>query len=1023
MVACGRQRFVNDSEVVLGGIAFATVPRPFRSQPPSPSFQLLERQRLIDTLERRWDARVLSVVAGPGFGKTSLLANVWKRPLPPNASQVWLACEPADESAEELGAGVAGALGLPSNFSLRAILDELWSRTPSQVCVMFDDVHEVPAASPGAQWLSTFVADMSSNVHVVMASRDVLPVPLARLTATGGVVRVIESDLVFSDEELTDFARRRGVPKSLLDAAGGWPALVELTVMTGGSVPSEYLWEEVLDRMDADQRALFARFALCGGGDDEIASALAGQETTIDAMFRGVPLVGRTSEGWAAVHPLWQPALRRLVSPGDKRRAQLTAASVHRRRGRFSSAMHLFAEVEAWDELFEIITEAEHRSVLGTSVVVSQETDPAPMAHEFGRWFRLLPLSRRDEPAAMLARAIELQAGDPVHAAEVFHRAGVGFREVGDVNGEMAAISREGVIHWWRNDMAALLELHGRIVELMATGDQRAETLGAVAIAAIAHLGGDSPGVLTALGNVDENDADRGWLPTVHWLRSVAYRRDGDLAKAHLELDRVETNLGLSDPQMNVARLRIQWLGGDVDRVAEQLRRHYESVSTTHDEFLLREAALEAAARAAWLGDVDGARALLDGAPSLDGVSNPLASVLAAIARAAIAIEEGDETRAAHELQQVATAGPAALGSPGGWYWRDRAAMVLLRVLVPEVITAWEAERLNAAHAIVRPMADAFAAARSKDVSVLSEFQWPAGGVVRAHLPSRWVAEFVEAAVMAGNPPPDDLGDQPRPARPQASTRTGKDSSVPVTISVFGPMCVQLDGVESDSALLRRARVRELLIYLAVHRRARRETVADALWPEALDPAHNLRVTLNYLNQLLEPCRPAGASPRYVLSTREWLSLATDKSIAVDAWLLEEHLDRAEEAERSTDPHSALVHYAAALPIWRGDPLCEVAYSSWADPLRAALRARYIAAALRAGELWLGAGNVIDAVRAAERALTADQFCEPAYRLLIRSHQSAGNPSAAREAVTRCGVAMAELGAEMDPATTALSIR
>ncbi|HUF99573.1 MAG TPA: bacterial transcriptional activator domain-containing protein, partial [Ilumatobacter sp.] len=217
------------------------------------------------------------------------------------------------------------------------------------------------------------------------------------------------------------------------------------------------------------------------------------------------------------------------------------------------------------------------------------------------------------------------------------------------------------------------------------------------------------------------------------------------------------------------------------------------------------------------------------------------------------------------------------------------------------------------------------------------------------------------------------------------------------------------------------ARVRELLTYLAVSRRSRREVISDDLWPDAVDPGHNLRVTLNYLNQMLDPHRTCGQPPRYVLSTKDWLSLVSDGSITVDFWQMEQHLDRAEEAERATDVNLALHHYAAALPLWRGEAMCDVSYSAWADPVRTAIRSRYVAAALRAGELWLGAGSFAESGRAAERALVADRYCEPAYRLLIRSHRAAGNPSAAREAFARCRADLAELGAEMDPATRSLS--
>jgi DNA-binding SARP family transcriptional activator len=97
-----------------------------------------------------------------------------------------------------------------------------------------------------------------------------------------------------------------------------------------------------------------------------------------------------------------------------------------------------------------------------------------------------------------------------------------------------------------------------------------------------------------------------------------------------------------------------------------------------------------------------------------------------------------------------------------------------------------------------------------------------------------------------------------------------------------------------------------------------------------------------------------------------------------------------------------------------------VPYALWAEPHRSRLRARYVAAAIRSGELWLAARAPDDARHAAESSITADPTSEPAYRLLARSHLASGDPSGAREALRRCRNALAELDAEPDPTTAAL---
>ncbi|MEO6126169.1 MAG: BTAD domain-containing putative transcriptional regulator [Ilumatobacteraceae bacterium] len=849
---------------------------------------------------------------------------------------------------------------------------------------------------------------MSANVHVVLVSRDAVPVSLARLTAAGHVMRLTEKDLVFARAELQDFARHRGVPLQLMDATGGWPALAELVASAGSEVLVDFLWEEVLNRRGSERSGWLARFSACGGGDDEIAAAIAGSGVVVEDIVGGVPLVSRTRDGSATLHSLWQPALRRIISADDVHRTMLDAAMVHRRRGRFSSAMNLLAEADAWDELSDVILEAEAAATFGTSPLGGQLDASVAEPVQFGHWYRLLPAARRSSPSALLAEGIDLQDRDPILATRRLSESAARFRALGNAQGELAAISREGVIHYWADDMGSLVELYGRVMELVAEGVERAETLAAIGLALIAHQAGDSAGVRQALAGIDER-SDRGWLPSVQWLRSVAHRRDGDLAGAHHDLDQIATGPGPIDPQVGIARLRIEWLEGDVDRVAEELRRHYHMVSTTRNGFLVREAALEAAARTAWLGDVEVARTFLTLAAAVKSIPNPLATVLETIALVAIAIEESDDETAAAVLRPVAAHGASALGTPGGWYWRDRAMMVVIQVLLPELATASADDPGAGTHAVVGDLTNAIIALRAGDRSVVGSMSWPTAGVVRAHVPRRWAAELVAAGMSSSNHPPVELL--------ASAGSVGEHRASQLVVSVLGPLIVKRDAEAVESPHLRRARVRELLNYLVAFRTVRREVAAEHLWPNTSDGAHNLRVTLNYLNQVFEPDRSSGQRPTYVHATKDWLSLVADGRIAVDLWTLEDHLDLAETAERSTDVHAALAHYDRLLPLWRGSPFADATYSPWAEPVRNVVRSRYIAAALRAGELWLSAGDVANARRAAERALIADFYCEPAHRLLVRTHVAGGDLSTARNAFDACRNMLAELGLETRTAT------
>jgi DNA-binding SARP family transcriptional activator len=318
---------------------------------------------------------------------------------------------------------------------------------------------------------------------------------------------------------------------------------------------------------------------------------------------------------------------------------------------------------------------------------------------------------------------------------------------------------------------------------------------------------------------------------------------------------------------------------------------------------------------------------------------------------------------------------------------------------------------------------------------------WPEPGVVRANLPLPWVAELVAAGAAAGNRAPDTLvvalGPRLRPALQAIVSATSSGPTIKtaaaallvtlpalpnqhVRINVLGPLSVSRDDEPVSDGDVRRQRVRELLSFLVVRRRARREDITEELWPELDDRGHNLRVTLGYLQRVLQPDRARNDPPYFLRSHGLWLSLEGRDHLEVDSWALDDLLDEADRAERAGTPAVALAAYRAALPLWRGEPHADVPYSDWAQAERVRLRSRFTNAAVRGGELLLAAGMPGDARAAARRAIDSDVTAEPAYRLLARTHLAENNRAAARETIDACRAALAEL--ELQPESTTLAV-
>jgi ATP/maltotriose-dependent transcriptional regulator MalT len=72
-------------------------PSPLLADMPLGVPSQLVRYRLIERLSARWDQSVLTLCGGPGFGKTTALAQaVRQHALDPRGVDVWYTCGPAD---------------------------------------------------------------------------------------------------------------------------------------------------------------------------------------------------------------------------------------------------------------------------------------------------------------------------------------------------------------------------------------------------------------------------------------------------------------------------------------------------------------------------------------------------------------------------------------------------------------------------------------------------------------------------------------------------------------------------------------------------------------------------------------------------------------------------------------------------------------------------------------------------------------------------------------------------------------
>jgi DNA-binding SARP family transcriptional activator len=1011
----------------------------------------------------RWEKRVTVVTGGAGLGKTTLLAqSMAENRLAPRGTDVWLGLRPGDAQADGLArdalaaiepadrpapAGHVDPIGLsgstplgglggfggagpfaPTAVDPRAVADAVWRRAPEHVCLVLDNAHVVPDGSAGAAWLSDLVDALPDNGHLVLASRGALPIPVARLAATGELLRIGEDALRFSPDELAGFAGRHHVDPAVLGRTGGWPAVAELAASVEADLTGQYLWEEVLRPLGPERRRVLAILTDLGGADDDLASAALGTPTRLAEQLAGVPLVATGAGGWRVPHGLWREAHQLELAPAERADARRRAVAHLTAQRRYDEAVTLAHEGGLDDLLPGVL-----RAACATAV--------RPTVGELERWLALSPPAVRESTAGRLAASLLATLASPSDSPEPLRVAAKLARTDGDLDAELVAIANLGRVGWWHRDEELVRELVPRVAEMSASGHAGWQGLAAAGRAVFADLGGDDATVLAELDSIAPGALDQGWEAVLRWLAGNTLLGMGEIEGAAAKLAAVgpvdDPNLALTVVGLDVG---IRWARGEVDAVVAEIGDFVDRVRAsglTHNLGI----AVQAAARLhAYLGHLDRARdyeAQLASFPDTDSAAQ-------ATSTAATRLGEGDEEEAAAALRAGLAVSPIGLGAQRRT-WRH--AVALTYVLVPETRPDWDATDLRGPLDLGRRLAAAVAALREAGAGAgagertLRTLALPAPGVVRAMLPFPFAAELAVGLAGAGNPAGAALLDAVgRPGRDtvrslaaSASARRAKPArallaAVPAPppstteVCVLGPLAVRRDGGEVVEGELRRERVRALLAYLVTRRRTTRGDIMAALWPDLDDraAANNLRVTLTYLLRVLEPWRAAGDSSFHVRTPGQQVELVTGDRLLLDVDAFDRHVAAAGRAEADGTPSVALDHHLATVALYRGDLHAGVD-AEWVDLDRAAYRARMVGAATRAGQLLAARGDVDEADELARRAIAADEWAEAAYAVLVTTAVARNDRPGARHALDRCLGALADLG--VDPSDETRSLR
>jgi len=222
----------------------------------------------------------------------------------------------------------------------------------------------------------------------------------------------------------------------------------------------------------------------------------------------------------------------------------------------------------------------------------------------------------------------------------------------------------------------------------------------------------------------------------------------------------------------------------------------------------------------------------------------------------------------------------------------------------------------------------------------------------------------------------------------------------------------------------RSTKTRILLQFLASHRGQMfpKDRLLELLWPE-MEPAaadNNFRFSLSILTKVLEPQRPKGAPPYYIVRRNDAYGLDMSADVVVDTEEFEELVRQGKAAYRRGLPgrDEAIELLRKAIDLYKGDYLPESLYDDWTSLERERLRELFFDASTHLCLLLLQNGEYDEVIKLAWRTVEMDPCREESYRLLIRAYAEKGDRIAAIRAYKLCASNLQrELGVDPMPET------
>ncbi|HSE33345.1 MAG TPA: BTAD domain-containing putative transcriptional regulator [Pyrinomonadaceae bacterium] len=1044
--------------------------------PPRPVPELLSRPRLAERLSRNLENPLSLVTANAGSGKTTFVADFLRTH---KRQFVWYQLDHTDADPSVFlgyltfgiqqvvpGFGkamfgylqeAAGELAQNPERAVDVLINEVLELVEQKLIVVLDDYHHLGAETSVHAVLDRLLAYLPDVLHIVIVSREMPPLALARLRTQSPAAIIERSDLLFTDEETRHLFRQvfdlELTPQQLAEygeRTHGWITALQLvrqvaqkTITSRGGLSGPANLIEVLRQSERDIFDYFAE-EVFADETEQVKSLLLKvalldriELDTCAALFKGMncsrilpSLVKRNvfltvaSDGQGEeyrLHPLFQTFLRRRLRSEIGRTG---VSAEHRRyadyflsRGLWEHGVRHLLAAEDYVQAAEVVAERGGEWISSgalSSLALTADSLPSSVIEKHPR-----VIAHRAEVARL--------RGEYESAQAMFRRAASLLQQGNDREGEAEALHSLATLARREGDYTLAFSYLDRALKLV---DERsalrmkcANTRG-LCFVALGEWTSAELEFRSALQLAQESNDGRYMRLISHNLGLPAMMR-GDFGEALRWLRRMFREGNQAPlPQEATAHLNMAhcylYLGDlqscekNLDEAIERCQL-FNLVAARGDALetygnLFRER-----------GEIEKANEYYQrAARAYDEAGVNLARTELLEEQALLSMLVGDLNAARNQIERLISARPLEKNQIGYF----TASLAKARIMIAQADENGGSELLTGAldyfhsHTLYYYEAQASLALawcdfklgkepqmlehlrRAIDLAVRYDYEYWLQRQLVAHAPLFGSEEAAELL-------PSDLRIQLVNVSSGVGPATGQPQEIalktePVadlTINLLGPVEVLREfgrPLAADAWTTRRAR--DILCFIASrrHRRASKDTIIDTFWGETdMDVVEkNFHPTVSHIRKALNRNQPL--KQNFIIYRDGDYQLNPDLSYRIDTEEFDKLVNQGESARRARQVEECVQAYEQAVALYRGD-FAQGSYETWVDEQRAYYKEKYL-------HLLKALANVAQkqeewsrSLQLAQSILHEDAFREDIHCMIMRAHVNMGNRGAARE--------------------------